>query len=98
MGTVIGTSQVEKVRRCCRIIINAPYGQDQSIVQEYEDVAVADGQLIAAKQAAVYPYSVPDMLGITVDVGGKQITGADMLAFFLYFNDHREECLGIVGE
>ena len=41
---------------------------------------------------------MPDMLGITVDVGGKQITGADVVAFFLYFNDHREECLGIVGE
>jgi hypothetical protein len=98
MGTAIGTSQVEMVRRCCRIIINAPYGQDQSIVQEYEDIAVSDGEMIATKQAAVYPYSVPEMLGITVNVGGKQVTGADVLAFFLYFNDHREECLGITSE
>ena len=92
----INTTTLKKIRRCSLININAPHGQPQSITQEYETVVLEDDVVISRKQADVYYYSVPDMAGISIDIGDEKIiTGLDVMKFFYIFNDNREVYLPV---
>lgn len=97
MGVPIKEIAGQVNRRCNRIIIDAPCLEPQRVSQQYENATIVDGEVFKTVDTDRYEYTIPQIIGISINVNGKQITGADVLGFFLYFNDHREECLGIVS-
>lgn len=85
---------LKKVIRCKKIVINSEYQQPQTITHEYEELITIDGVPVGkGKQCAVYNYSIDELMGITINVNGRDITGLDVATFFFIFNDNRETYL-----
>jgi len=89
MGIVLEekTQTAQTIRRCCQIVIRAPYGETPTITQEYEEVIAIDGEKIGSKQVEVITHSLADLFGVTYTINGKELTGNDIAQFIFKFND-----------
>ena len=90
MGIVLETKTVERkmTRRCCRIMIEAPYKQMQQISQTYETVVELDGEFIKSIDLETTgDEPITSFFGVEIMVDGVNITGEQVAKFFLIYND-----------
>jgi hypothetical protein len=82
-----------------RSILNADGSQAETVHQFYERVIEIDGNIVAKTPSFDKEYLCSGLVGIKfMSPWGKEITGADVMWFIKYWNDHFEEGLAQLSQ